>query len=70
MSEKNHVEMIEEFIHNGGDYEYFDNHGYLTRCRDCTRFSGEKTACWCDMVKMFVLADNYCSWYDRKEGKA
>lgn len=30
-----HVEMIEEYILDGADYQYFDNHGTLIRCRDC-----------------------------------
>lgn len=30
------VEFIESYIKRGnGDYEWFDNHGELIRCRDC-----------------------------------
>ena len=29
------VEFIEEYIKVGNDYQWNDNHGELTRCKDC-----------------------------------
>lgn len=30
-----HVEMIIDYITEGTDYQYCDNKGILTRCKDC-----------------------------------
>ena len=30
-----HIEMIIDYITDGTDYQYNDNHGILVRCKDC-----------------------------------
>lgn len=64
-----HVEMIEEYLKIGGDYQYFDNHGFLTRCRECVYFEDEKDRVvrWCGKINKFTTSEEYCSWAKRKE---
>lgn len=33
------IEMIIEYTTDGTDYQYNDNHGVLTRCKDCKWFN-------------------------------
>ena len=35
-----HVEMIIDYIVDGDDFQYNDNHGLLIRCKDC-KYLGE-----------------------------
>lgn len=30
-----HIEMIIDYITDGTDFQYNDNHGVLVRCKDC-----------------------------------
>ena len=30
-----HVEMIVEYLTDGSDFQYYDNHGTVIRCKDC-----------------------------------
>lgn len=68
--ERKKVEFIESYIKvQGGDYQWSDNHGYLTRCRDCAFFTGRKKVNWCDKINRFVVDNDYCSWAERIEPK-
>ena len=40
-----HIEMIIDYVTNGSDFQYNDNHGVLTRCRDCIFADGQSRAC-------------------------
>lgn len=35
IDERKKVEFIESYIKVGNDYQWNDNHGELTRCKDC-----------------------------------
>lgn len=63
-----HIEMIDEYLHdeNGGDYQWFDNHGTLVRCEDCKAWIKEDQLCVFHNHKM--LSDDFCSWGERKDG--
>ena len=61
------VEFIESYIKvEDGDYQWSDNHGFLTRCKDCLHwkhYSGEYCRFdYCDMTDNHVSEDDYCSW--------
>jgi len=40
-----HVEMIIDYVTDGTDFQYSDNHGVLTRCRDCVFADGKLRIC-------------------------
>ena len=40
-----HVEMITDYIVVDEDFQYSDNHGVLTRCKDCVFADGQSRAC-------------------------
>ena len=65
VSEYKHVEMIVDYIRNGSDYQYSDNHGILTRCRDCQYFDGKEETC--QINGCFAMENDYCSWARRKK---
>ena len=74
VSDRQHVEMIIEYIRYGGNYQYFDNHGYLTRCMDCEYFlkdkkSAENPVAWCNQTNKVTHSNDFCSWAKR-EGKS
>lgn len=71
-----HVEMIIDYVTDGTDFEYCDNHGVLTRCRDCgywipgfisdnDHFIPPKCGKYQQMVGH--SADDYCSYAERRE---
>lgn len=33
-----HVEMIVEYLTDGSDFQYYDNHGTIIRCKDCALY--------------------------------
>ena len=68
---KRHVEEIVEYlVSDDGDYQYFDNHGSLIRCKDCKYYDN-----WMDDKICVRLGsyhgnsnpDDYCSYAERKE---
>lgn len=80
-----HVEMIIEYITggvNGADYQYNDNHGILTRCKDCKFWQPQEEGivevpiCARPQNKFdkmpFVMiagSDDYCSKAVRKDDR-
>ena len=40
-----HIEMIIDYITDGTDFQYSDNHGVLVRCRDCKYYWSEYMTC-------------------------
>lgn len=40
-----HIEMIIDYIIDGDNLQYSDNHGRLTRCMDCTHANGKTRTC-------------------------
>lgn len=79
-----HIEMIEDYIirqskdtdYNPPSYEWSDNHGILTRCRDCRWFEPEnfdKARCICrddhgiDRGLVTCNQNDFCSYAVRKD---
>lgn len=40
-----HVEMIIDYVTDGDDFQYNDNHGVLIRCKDCIYADGKHRRC-------------------------
>lgn len=55
---KEHCEMIIDYLTDGTDFEYYDNHGVLRRCKDCTRYN---VYGWCSKHCEYVKEDDFCS---------
>lgn len=69
-----HVEMIIDYVTDGTDFEYCDNHGVLTRCRDCKHYAFADNRAFGFPVKRCewtgfedVDADDFCSRAERRE---
>ena len=67
------IEFIDSYIvKDGMDYEFHDNHGTLTRCKDCKwwtiRAETNKTTCGNPRHHLAIDmdADDYCSRAERK----
>lgn len=67
----NHVEMIIDYTTDGTDYQYNDNHGILTRCRDCAK---RHTNCMpvgkryrCDVMNDYTEPNFYCGFAVRRD---
>lgn len=67
MADRQHVEMIIDYITSGTDYQYCDNHGILTRCRDCEYF--EENEGNCAISGCYSTENDFCSWARRKKGQ-
>lgn len=71
MSQK--IEMIISYTTDGSDYQYHDNHGVLTRCKDCSYFGEheywEGFATFCNKLDMQVSDSDYCSFAVRGESE-
>lgn len=63
------VEMIESYIRRDydQDYQYNDNHGILTRCRDCKHYVNREGGYCRDMMCGTVEEDDYCSRAKRRQ---
>lgn len=68
-----HVEEIIEYIMDGEDFQYFDNHGSLVRCKDCTHcaddWNGNQPMFTCELGRCgeSVQPNDYCSYGKRSE---
>ena len=67
-----YVEMIEEYKrpdYGASDYQWYDNHGILIRCRDCKYYESVQAHCTVRDEKAFLIRneDDYCSRAVRKE---
>ena len=56
-----HVEMIIDYITDGSDYQYSDNHGVLTRCIECKYWDHELCTRNGEGGFEFMDAHDYCS---------
>lgn len=72
-----HVEMIIDYIVDGEDFQYSDNHGVLIRCKDCkfwSKYSSSSAASeyhHCSFgigVNLHTKADGYCHRGERRDG--
>ena len=56
-----HIEMIIDYITDGTDYQYNDNHGVLVRCKDCKHRDPEDHKCDCghDIMWQLPRADEW-----------
>ena len=59
-----HVEMIVEYLTDGSDFQYYDNHGTVIRCKDCALYGTNE----CNMRNGFmgIKDDDYCSYGEKK----
>ena len=77
---RKHIEFIDEYLCPGDencgyhdcDYQYFDNHGILIRCKNCKHWGelmnnyGRVTACL--MTEMVTGEDDFCSRAEPVDG--
>lgn len=64
-----HIEMIIDYIVDGEDFQYSDNHGVLIRCRDCkhnkrTRESGNAN---CELFYGMTYQMGFCHMGERRD---
>lgn len=59
-----HVEMIIDYVTDETDFQYADNHGVLTRCKDCKHHYSAVT---CGLNKGMWFDESYCSMAERRE---
>lgn len=59
-----HVEMVVEYLTDGSDFQYYDNHGTVIRCKDCALYGTNE----CNMRHGFmgIKDDDYCSYGEKK----
>ncbi len=65
-----HVEMIIDYIVDGEDFQYSDNHGVLIRCKDCKYFDPLNENVdynFCDAWAGGTNEDMFCGFAERKE---
>ena len=73
-----HVEMIIDYIVDGDDFQYCDNHGRLIRCKDCkycdkgitiskSRTGNELVVNECIPFHKYVDENEYCSSAKRRD---
>ena len=60
------VEMIIDYITDGTDFQYSDNHGVLTRCKDCELYIPDISRCEREIIP-WVESDDFCSRAVRKD---
>lgn len=63
-----HIEMIIDYITDGTDFQYNDNHGVLVRCKDCKHrkeYNGQYHRC--SVFERTVKNDDYCSFGEQGE---
>ena len=58
-----HVEMIISYTTDGSDFRYNDNHGVLTRCKDCEYLD----RLMCKLRLESVAWHDFCSKAVRKD---
>lgn len=73
-----HIEMIIDYVIDGDDFQYNDNHGVLIRCKDCRykdldmkiKDGGVKVGCCPIRHHVPGMTDeDYCSFAEKKYGK-
>lgn len=75
---KRKIEFIESYWTGGelgSDFKWNDNHGTLTRCRNCKKHDENRLGTkdgelliWCNEIKRFMPDDGYCSLAESKLG--
>lgn len=63
-----HIEMIIDYITDGADFQYNDNHGVLVRCKDC-KLRRKEPYSYCAYFGRGVYDKDYCS-HGEKDGDA
>lgn len=59
-----HVEMVVEYLTDGSDFQYYDNHGTVIRCKDCALYGTNECNMWHGF--MGIKDDDYCSYGEKK----
>ena len=61
------IEFIEEYIRVDSDWQYYDNHGVLIRCKDCVCFrTDEKGITYCASMGVQMKPEDFCSYGERR----
>ena len=58
-----HIEMIIDYVTDGSDYQYNDNHGLLVRCKDCKYFEYDHVE-KLDGIPLIVAHEICTRWSD------
>ena len=67
---RKHVEMIIDYIVMDEDFQYNDNKGILTRCKDCIFADGRsRVCCKPDGFRGELGELDYCNKAVRKDGE-
>lgn len=68
MTNCKHEEMIVEYlVDKDGNYEYFDNHGTLIRCKDCKYYNYRMFECILQINSRNISETHYCGFGKKKE---
>lgn len=72
MSDRKKIEFIISYSIDGCDYQYNDNHGTLTRCKDCKWRSyrndnANSLVCSAGRIPMDITPNDYCSRAERRD---
>ena len=65
-----HVEMIVDYVVDGDDFQYSDNHGVLIRCRDCVhnKARSESGNANCELYYGMTDQMGFCHMGERRDG--
>ena len=72
MTNRRKIEFIVSYMIEGCDYHYNDNHGELTRCKDCkwrSYLNGQpnKLICSAGRIPVEITSHDYCSRAEKRE---
>lgn len=65
-----HVEMIIDYVVDGDDFQYSDNHGVLIRCKDCVhnKSAADSGNANCELYYGMTDPTGFCHMGDRRDG--
>lgn len=68
--EMKHVEMIIDYVVDGDDFQYSDNHGVLIRCRDCVHNKSAADSGNANCKLYYGMTDQmgFCHMGERRDG--
>ena len=65
-----HIEMIIDYLVDGDDFQYSDNHGILIRCKDCKHHHRDNSGAYYCERKDYGYGwglNDFCSKAERRE---
>ena len=65
-----HVEMIIDYVVDGDDFQYSDNHGVLIRCKDCAHNNAHSDSGNANCELYYGMTDQmgFCHMGERRDG--